>query len=164
MAPVPHTVGIPVRAGSAGSLPFLLFLRKVLFHRACFMKSATKSYTTLGPAFQEPCEHTLPSALVLGENVRRWQRPLLEHFRHACTRSSDSQHVHSSPQLSSQGDTCPHGFAAGNPHGNPHWLNLHACSCLSLELHTRGSADLGSWEKPYPRGSIAHFPGMDSLQ
>ena len=66
--------------------------------------------------------------------------------------------------LCTLGYTCPHGFAAGNPHGNPHWLNLHACSCLSLELHTRGSADLGSWEKPYPRGSIAHFPGMDSLQ
>ena len=75
VAPVPHTVGILVPAGSAGSPPLVLFLRKVLFHRSCFMKSAAKSYTTLGSAFQEPCEHTLPSAFVLGEDVRRWQRP-----------------------------------------------------------------------------------------
>ena len=35
---------------------------------------------------------------------------------------------------------------------------------VCLELHTSGSADLGSWEKPYPHGSTGHFPGRDSLQ
>lgn len=74
------TTGILKHAGSTGSPPLLLFLRKVLFHHSFFMKSVTKSHTTLGPAFQEPCEHTLPSAFVLGGKVRRWQRPLLEHF------------------------------------------------------------------------------------